>query len=470
MKYNRIISAMTALLCLAGASSCGKTDKSDTDSKPKGIDSSDVIIPENNSDTTINNTDKESDTSAVQTTTVTDKSENIVTTTVKGHSAGENKLTTKTSGNSQTPARPSSGGSSVPSGGTQQTGGSQNSGGGSSSPSSGGTGGSGSSQKPSGGSQQLPTQNSTEAPPENDVYTAEITLSSAPEFTGSNVSVDDSVVTITAGGDYRFTGALADGQICVNTATEEKVMIVLDGVDIHNSSGPAIFINEAKKCTVKVREGSVNNLSDNGKNKQLDGVIYSNDTLRIKGNGTLNIDAGNAHGICSDDDIIIENGDIYIKSKKSGLIANDDITINGGTLEVMGGTNGLKSKGTIHINGGNSVISGGTKEEKCSIYVAGEFAYTGGWLFAAGNQVYSPTSSTNPYVIATFSNAVPGGTSAEMVLDGTQMCSFNPHCSFRSLLMLAPEITDGSSFYTVIDGNSSDNFTVSGNDNIFGIN
>lgn len=477
MKYNRIISFLTALLCLAGAASCGKNEKSELDSEPKGVNTSEVIIDGSSSEITTESSSGDKDTATASksaTTAVSDKKDTVVTTASKGHSAGSSKpaaATAKPSSSPGTSAGSSSSGSHASSGGSQPTESSQNSGGGSAVHSGSNSGnGSENTQNPAAGSSQQSTQPPTEAAPEENTYTAEITLGSTPTFTGSNVTVDGSVVTISAGGDYHFAGTLADGQICVNTVTEDKVTIVLDGVDIHNSSGPAIFINEAKKCTVKVREGSENNLSDAGKNKTLDGVIYSNDTLRIKGGGTLNISAGNAHGICSDDDIIIENGTLNIESKKSGLIANDDITVSGGSLTVMGGTNGIKSKGSIHITGGQSVISGGNKEEKCSVYAAGEFSYTGGYLFAAGNQVSAPASSVNPYIIASFGTSVPGGTTAEMVLDSTQMISFTPHCSFRSLLMLAPEIAENSSFYTVIGGSASDDFSVRGTENIFEIN
>ncbi len=44
MKYSRIISFLTALLCLAGASSCGKNENSENNSEPKGTDTSEVVI------------------------------------------------------------------------------------------------------------------------------------------------------------------------------------------------------------------------------------------------------------------------------------------------------------------------------------------------------------------------------------------------------------------------------------------
>lgn len=299
-------------------------------------------------------------------------------------------------------------------------------------------------------------------------YTAEVTLGSEINIKGSHVRINGSVVTITSEGDYIFTGSLPNGQICVDTESPtDKVTIVLNGVDIANSSGPAILIDEAKKCTIKVKDGTANYLADGGDNKIADGCIFSNDTLRLKGNGELYITANNAHGISCDDDVIIDNGTYNIMSAKSGILVHDDITINGGRVNIKGGTNGIKSKGTININGGCTMISGGFKEEKRSIYAMGTFSYTGGYVFAAGNQVSVPTYSEKPYVVMDLVDPAEAGSTVEMVLNDIQMATFVPHTEFRSLMMLAPEITAGSKFYAVINGENTNEFTVEEGLNLF---
>ena len=204
----------------------------------------------------------------------------------------------------------------------------------------------------------------------------------------------------------------------------------------------------------------MNYLSDGGKDKANNAVIFSNDTVRLKGNGELNITANNAHGISSDDDIIIENGTYNITSVKSGLIAHDDITINDGRLNIKGGTNGIKSKGTLNINGGYSVISGGTKEEKSSIYSENSFSYTGGYVYAAGNRVSVPTYCENPFIVADLGSAMDAGSDVKMYLNGNEMISFQPNNSFRCLMMLAPEINSGNSFRVSVNGKGSEDFSV----------
>ena len=433
MKCRRIMAALAALALMASAISCGKEE---------------TKTPETSGDTVTESTTSSSDGDAEESGKVTEKK-----TTTKAADKSEKSTTTTKAGDKKSDATTSAAKSDDKTTPTTAANNSDNN----NSGSSGDTNSSGS-EAPQG-----------EDPGEEKVYTAEIVLGASPKVTGSNVSVNGSVVTINAGGDFRFTGSVSDGQICVNTATEEKVTVILDGVDISNSNGPAIFINEAKKCTIKSREGTVNYLSDGGNDKVNDGVIFSNDTVRLKGNGELNITANNAHGIASDDDIIIDNGTYNITSRKSGLFAHDDVTINEGRLNIKGGTNGIKSKGTLNINGGYTVISGGTKEDKSSIFAESSFSYTGGYVYAAGNRVSVPSYSETPYVVLDLGKTETAGSSVEMLLNGQRMISFEPHNDFRCLLMLAPEVRSGNTFRANVNGSGND-FTISGTDNVFSVN
>ncbi|MBR1824899.1 MAG: carbohydrate-binding domain-containing protein [Ruminococcus sp.] len=439
--------AMTAALTLMLTSySCGKKDIDETaESTVSVTEESETTAKTEKTTTTSEESSEEATTtkkSSKKEKTTTTKSAKTTTTTAKGG-------TTTTTSAKSAAATTKSGGSS--SGGSSSGGGNTSSGGG---------------DYADTGAENVQTP--VEAPTESE-YTAEISLGSAPTFTGSNVTVDGSRVIISAGGDYIFSGNTDDGQIFVDTASEEKVKIILNGVGIANSSGPAIMINEAKKCTVELMDGTVSVLKDGAKDKVNDGVIFSNDTLRIKGGGELYIYSNNAHGIASDDDVIIEGGRYEINSIKSGIFAHDDITVNDGDLLIRGGTNGLKSKGTININGGRTVAYGGTKDEKSSVYSEGAFNYTGGYLFAAGNMVSVPTMSYNPYIVADLGGSRDAGTQVELVLNGTQMAVLEPHNNFRCVMMLAPEISAGGSFYTVVGGNSSEPVTLTDGQNYLSV-
>ncbi len=451
MKYSRLLAAAAAVTMIFSGYSCGKDDKkTSSDVNDSTVsDSAETTEKKSSKDSKSSKTDKKDGEK-----TTTDKKDGEKTTTDKKDEKSDKKTTTTKAGEKKSDTTTTAKKDSSDKGGN-------NSGGGSSNNNDNNNSSQGGSNNESGGSGE-----------EVKEYTAEITLGSTPKATGSNVKVEGGVVTITAGGDYLFTGNMDNGQIRVNTgASEDKVTVVLNGVNISNSSAPAIFIEEAKRCTIKPKEGSVNHVSSGVEKKgvQDTGAIFSNDTVRLKGNGELNVTATASHGINADDDVIIESGTYNIDSRKSGIIANDDITINEGRLNIKGGTNGLKSKGTININGGYSVVSGGTKEEKSSIYAGSTFSYTGGYLYAAGNKVSVPTYSETPYIVADLGETVGAGSSVEFFLNGNSMITMNPHNDFRCVMMLAPEVSGGSSSAVSVNGNRSQDFSVTDGENQFSL-
>ncbi len=480
--------ALSAVLISASAYSCGST-KADS----KGNTNDTAQTTEAASDgtdseaTTAGSEDKSSDSSTnnkseTATTSSKSKSSTVTTTTAKsgtGPAASAKNTSSSGSGASSSgdnsssgdsSSDSSSGGSSSDSSASSSSGaGPSNSSSGSSSSSGTSSGGGSSGGSTSGSSSGGSSSSSTtdEETGEAVTYDAKITLGSAASFTGNNVSIDGSKVTVTAGGDYYISGSCSEGQIYVDTSAEEKVKLVLDGVSLSNSSESAIYVNEAKKCVIETISGTTSTISDNASGNAIGQVIFSNDTLKIKGDGTLNINSAKAHAIASDDDVIIEEGTLNISSGKTGISVHDDVTINGGNNSIMGSTNGIKSKGTININGGTTVVCGGTKEEKSSVYCASTFNYTGGYLFAAGNSVSVPTVCSNPYIVLKLSSAAAGGSNVKLTLDGTQYADFTPHSSFISVMMLAPEIKSGSSFSASVGGTSTKSYTVSDGQNLF---
>ena len=507
MEKKRFIAAAAALLIATCASACGKADESEKGGSDTAVSSeteekeSAKTAPadeEKEPETTKKRKSKKTteasdaaDKSDTKTTAVKDSKSSDSGNKSSGGSSGSSG-NSSSGGSSGSSGNSSSGGSSGSSGNSSSGGSSGNSGNSSSGGSSGSSGNSGSSssgeQSGGSGNEQQGSQQTETPQTEENTYTAEITLGGSPSGKGENFTVEGSKVTITSAGDYRFTGSCSDGQIIVAADTEEKVKIVLDGVDLNCTDGPAVFIRKAKKCTVELADGSSNKLSDSAKDKVNDGVIFSNDTLRIKGGGSLEINAGNAHGISSDDDLIIEGGNFVINSVKSGIMAHDDISISGGEFDIKGRawSFGMRAqspydpdrpfpsarsnppKGTININGGRILASGGTKEEKSSVYAMGDFNYTGGELYAAGNQVTAPTTYAAPYIVVDASSSIiEAGSSVDFILDGTVYATLVPHNNSRCLMMLSPDIHDGATFSVSINGNSSEDFTVSEGQNVF---
>lgn len=178
--------------------------------------------------------------------------------------------------------------------------------------------------------------------------------------TGEGIYVESNVVYIVDGGDWEVTGTCDDGMIYVNTGEEkdanDKVKLRLNGMSLTSKSGPAIYFDRCKKSFITIEEGSANFVTDSS-NYATDytdakAAIQSDDSLEIKGKGTLDVSGNYKHGICSNDDILIENGVINISSVKDGLHANDYITLDGKNIKltVNAQGDGIESEGYLTIN------------------------------------------------------------------------------------------------------------------------
>lgn len=198
---------------------------------------------------------------------------------------------------------------------------------------------------------------------------------------GEGISVENNVISITAGGDFDVTGTLADGMIYVST--DDRVKLRLSGASITNTTGPAIFFDNVDKGFITITENTENYLTDGAEYtvEEADAVLFSNDDLEIKGDGTLTIDANYKHGIAGDDDVTIENGKIIINSYEHGIKVNDTLSVTGGTFDITSETGkgmkaeleviidggkinivseqseGIESKGTLTVNGGDINIT-----------------------------------------------------------------------------------------------------------------
>ncbi len=301
----------------------------------------------------------------------------------------------------------------------------------------------------------------TEAPvdPEN-VVSGIVDLNSM-SCEGEGVSVSGNVVNITGEGTYIVSGNLPDGMINVNTKL--KVKLKLNGVNITNSTGPAIMVNDAKRLTITLIEGTVNSVS--GGSVANDGAICTNDTLEIKGAGTLHVNGTVEHGISSDDDVVIKNGNIHINAVKTGVMANDDITISGGTLKVVGRTNGMKSKGTLHIAGGNIHVTGGPKETKSGLFSMTTFTLTGGSVYVIGCGAAEPdaATSTQRSIAVKLTPSIAGGGAAVIASDGSVLFDARSDTAFNTIFVSTPEIREGMEFNVTANGTDCGLFTTAGN-------
>lgn len=183
------------------------------------------------------------------------------------------------------------------------------------------------------------------SPDEAPDNSASVTLngSSAEISEGAQgISVSGSVVTITAAGDYTFTGTLDDGQILVNAPKTDKVDIYLDNVTISNSATAPIRVEAADGVTLHLVEGSVNRFTDSASNN-VSACISAKDDLTIKGKGTLQVIGNGKHAIKSSNDVKIKNGIYEIASVAAGIYGEDSVQLTGGTITITTCKDGIKS-------------------------------------------------------------------------------------------------------------------------------
>lgn len=187
----------------------------------------------------------------------------------------------------------------------------------------------------------------------------------------TGVSVDGSRATITAAGTYNLSGELSDGQIVVDTEDGDIVRIVLDNVSIHNSSGPAILIQNAEKAMIVLADDSQNELSDGSSytleadSDEPNAAIFSKTDLTIYGSGSLTVEANYKDGIASKDGLLINSGTINVTTVGDGLRGKDYVVIKGGNLSITGqlsgyaGGDGIKSDEDEEIGKGYITIEAG---------------------------------------------------------------------------------------------------------------
>ncbi len=203
-----------------------------------------------------------------------------------------------------------------------------------------------------------------------------ITLGDTVGIKGSGVMVEGKTVTIQKAGTYLLTGSMANGQLVVDTADESKVTLMLNGVSLTCSDGPALYVKSApKRVVLYTVADSVNILSDTAgyvvaDEAQTEGVVYPNaciyacDDLTLDGMGTLYIYGNADKGINTKDDLMIHNGSWVINSVGIGMRGNDSVTMEGGVVNITSGSDGIKcaniekeGKGYIQINNGNIYVT-----------------------------------------------------------------------------------------------------------------
>lgn len=171
------------------------------------------------------------------------------------------------------------------------------------------------------------------------------------------VSIDGTRITLTGEGVYLLSGTLTDGQIIVDAGENDKVQLVLSGVDITSADSAAIYALEADKVFLTLADGTENTLSNGGEyiaidENNIDAVVFAKTDL------TLNAAAG--HGVVSKDDLVITQGSYTVTAASHGLSGKDSVSIAGGSFAITAGKDGIHAENADDLSLGSLYIESGS--------------------------------------------------------------------------------------------------------------
>lgn len=183
-------------------------------------------------------------------------------------------------------------------------------------------------------------------------------------FNGMTVSADkgklsNSEFTITEEGTYYLTGNFK-GNVIIDS--DGLVRLIFDNLEITSTLNSPIFVKNAEKIIITLKEGSNNTLTDTlnynlNSDEEPSATIFSKDDLVINGTGTLNINSNYNDAIQSKDGLKIISGTYNITSVDDAIIGKDYVAIKNGTFNINAGGDGIKS---TNEEDGNILIENGT--------------------------------------------------------------------------------------------------------------
>lgn len=207
------------------------------------------------------------------------------------------------------------------------------------------------------------------------------------KVTGSGVKVSDKTITISKGGTYYMTGSASDAQIVVDAGDKDEVTIIMNGVNLTSTTGPAIYEKNADKTIISSANNSIN-LIDGGTIADTDeekAAIYATHDLTFKGDGVVAINGDSKDAVYTKDDLKIKSGTVFAKAIKDGLVGHDSVHITDGTVNVSAGDDAIESnqdndenKGLVEITGGDVTVATGTEDGNHGISAERKLVISGG--------------------------------------------------------------------------------------------
>lgn len=333
---------------------------------------------------------------------------------------------------------------------------------------------------------------SAEDTEEPEVMNAVVTLNgTSAKAEGENVTIDGTKITVTASGSYEFSGALENGQICVNVPDETvdsgTVKLFFNGVTITGVSDAAVYVVNAEKTSINLVAETENFLYDGETYTDTTAVVFAKDDLTIKGDGSLRIEAVTQQGIQCNNDLKITGGKVKVKTEtEDGIRAKSSVEIKGGKVDVNAEGDGIKStKGDVIISGGKveckagndaiqgetsiqisdgKVLANGDRGLRCD---EGKISVTGGTILATATDYQVENLETEQKTLLfSLAQELPKDIAVELIgleRDSDEpIFSMMPDKKFSYAMITSPEVANWTGSFALNIGGSfieeADNF------------
>lgn len=241
---------------------------------------------------------------------------------------------------------------------------------------------------------------------------SEVTVINPFEAAGVTITNSAGHVTVnssypSAGLAYHISGITADGSL--DLSSTEQVKLILYGVNITNTTGAAISINNQTNCAIVLASGTESTLND-AVTSVANGAFYSTGDVTISGEGTLKINGYKKHGIATDGAFDIISGIIEILNAASDGIHADSYHQAGGSLQIVPLGDGIDVSKMITIEAGTLMINAASKDIKG--LKASSVIISGGTIdiTVSGEQAKAIKSSENITISGGEINIVASGT------------------------------------------------------------
>ncbi len=203
------------------------------------------------------------------------------------------------------------------------------------------------------------TLNASEAFPELTVPTEYVEISlngDSAACSAHGVEISGSTVTVTAQGSYRLSGSL-EGMVIVNASAKDDITLLFSDVHIYSETSAALYVKQADSVTLllegenRLAHGSTFAAIDE---TNIDGVLFSKDSLCLSGNGSLSVEALSGHGIVCKDELTVLDGSYTVQVTGHGFQVNNRISVAKGNFDINAGKDGFHAENPDG-NGSDSV-------------------------------------------------------------------------------------------------------------------